>query len=439
MTNLFFKKIFGVLESTRKMEVKDNQLFADLIHYKRFEASDEYAEYKRLLEIVSSADFKEKRKTLKTRKYKETQEYIDVTAFEKLEKNADLKLYFQIVQSKALIDYLAFKESADYAKLNDEKEIEKSPKIKEYKAFESSKEFQHYARFHNSFPAQEYIRLKEKLATPEFKESNAFWQDPNRWETTEEYAQEKRMRQIAESEDGKFFFSTDPRKFRRIENLVVYKKDTFEYKSLKDSPWKAGFYYINPELKTVHSAIDELQANMGGKNIALRQGLSINTKHEKTNALVWHPEKGFVEKEYNFTSDIVSGYDVVAEEYCGIRVKMRCSGKVNHAFWLSSGEKIPQINVALIKGKTIEVGVYDARGDYYYSTVRGINPSNYYIYSIYQKDDSLIWKINNIEVFRTRNIISGRRFFPCFSSFIPDTQKNPTEGSFDIEWVEVYK
>ena len=250
---------------------------------------------------------------------------------------------------------------------------------------------------------------------------------------------EAQLRHIAESEDGKFFLSTNPRKFRRIENLVVYKKDNFEYKNLDDSLWKAGFYYTNPKLLAVHSLSNELQANMGGKNVVFNHGLSILTKKAQVRATAWGPKRGFEEREFQYTSDVVNGCGLVTEEYCGIRIKMRCSGKVNHAFWLSSGEKIPQINVALIKGKTIEMGVHDARGDYYYTRVKGLNPSKYYIYSIYQKDGKLIWKINNITVFKTKNIIAGRRFFPCLSSFIPDTQKNPSEGRFDVEWIEVYR
>ena len=46
MANLFLKKIFGVLQSTQKVEARDNQLLTNLIHYKRFEGSEEYAEYK---------------------------------------------------------------------------------------------------------------------------------------------------------------------------------------------------------------------------------------------------------------------------------------------------------------------------------------------------------------------------------------------------------
>ncbi|PID94523.1 MAG: hypothetical protein CSA89_01500 [Bacteroidales bacterium] len=437
--NLFFKRLFGLMESTDKMEAKDNQLFADYIHYKRFEASDEYAEYKRLFEVVKSADFKEKRKALKTRKYSDTQEYRDMEAFEKYDSDSDLRLYFKTLDSKELKDYIEFKDTDEYYKLSDADEVSKSAKLEEYKIFEHSKEYKNYARFHNSFAAKEYIRLKELVASDEFKKNNEFWADPNRWETTEEYQTECRFYEIADSEAGRFFFSTDPEKFKRIENMVVYRKDLFDYKKLDGSAWSPGFFYNGESLKRIHSFTKEQQANMGGKNITLGNGMTISTKNEKATALAWDEKCGFVEKEFQFTSDVVNGHSLVEDqEYSGIRVKMRCNGNINHAFWLSSGNKIPQINVALIKGKTIEVGVYDARGDYYYTTIKGINPAKYHLYTLYQKDDALIWKINNIEVFRTKNIIAGQRFFPSFNSFIPNNKKNASEGNLDIAWVETY-
>ena len=278
MANLFLKKIFGVLQSTQKVEARDNQLLTDLIHYKRFEGSEEYAEYKRLFGLVNSPEFKERRKNRK-------------------------------------------KQTAEQLVADDDLEAQ--------------------------------------------------------------------LRHIAESEDGKCFLSTNPRKFRRIENLVVYKKDNFEYKNLDDSLWKAGFYYTNPKLLAVHSLSNELQANMGGKNVVFNHGLSILTKKAQVRATAWGPKRGFEEREFQYTSDVVNGCGLVTEEYCGIRIKMRCSGNVNHAFWLSSGEKIPQINVALIKGKTIEMGVHDARGDYYYTRVKGLNPSKYYILHISER-----WQTN---------------------------------------------
>ena len=437
--NLFFKRLFGILENTNKMEQRDDKLFAEFINYKRFERSDDYAEYKRLFEIVKSADFKTKRNQIQARKYKDTQEYRDLQQFEELNRNADIKFYYQTLKSPELADYLAFKQTPDYYKLSDPIALQQSPHLQKYKDFENSREYTNYVRFHNTSAIQEYERLKAKISTPEFQSKNEFWQNADRWALSDDQALERRFNEIANSPDARHFFATNPRKFKRIDNLERYIKDTFEYRSLEDSPWKAGYHYDNPHVKSVVSYMDERQANTGGKNTTVGNGMIISTRRQNCRAVAWDTSKGFVERDFEFTSDVVNGYNLAKEEYCGIRVKMRCKGNVNHAFWLTSGSKLPHINVALIKGKTIEVGVHDARGDYYYTTVTGINPSKYYIYSIYQKNGYLIWRINNIEVFRTRNIIAELRFSPCFSSFIPADKVDATEGQLDIAWVEVYK
>ena len=309
-----------------------------------------------------------------------------------------------------MADYLAFKHTPDYYKLSDPIALQQSPHLQKYKDFENSREYTNYVRFHNTSAIQEYERLKAKISTPEFQSKNEFWQNADRWALSDDQALERRFNEIANSPDARHFFA-----------------------------WQADYHYDNPHVKSVVSYMDERKANTGGKNTTVGNGMIITTRRQNCRAVAWDTSKGFVERDFEFTSDVVNGYNLAKEEYCGIRVKMRCTGNVNHAFWLTSGSKLPHINVALIKGKTIEVGVHDARGDYYYTTVTGINPSKYYIYSIYQKNGYLIWRINNIEVFRTRNIIAELRFSPCFSSFIPADKVDATEGQLDIAWVEVYK
>ena len=156
--NLFFKRLFGILENTNKMEQRDDKLFAEFINYKRFERSDDYAEYKRLFEIVKSADFKTKRNQIQARKYKDTQEYRDLQQFEELNRNADIKFYYQTLKSPELADYLAFKQTPDYYKLSDPIALQQSPHLQKYKDFENSREYTNYVRFHNTSAIQEYER-----------------------------------------------------------------------------------------------------------------------------------------------------------------------------------------------------------------------------------------------------------------------------------------
>ncbi|MDR3327548.1 MAG: hypothetical protein LBT04_05405 [Prevotellaceae bacterium] len=436
--NLFFKKLFGGFETAEKMEAKEKQLIADFLRYRKFAESDTYQEYQKLFEVVKSADFKENKKTLKNRKYSDTQEYLDMREYKKLVSNGKLHAYFKTLKSKELVAFLNFKDTEDYLKLGNKLEVRKSPTLQIFKKFEKSDEYRNYARFHNSVPVSEYENLKEKIFTEEFKKSNAFWADKNRWEKTEQYAIEQTFFKIVDSEEGKFFFSTDPKKFEEIAKQQLIVKDNFKWKNLDESKWEAGFCYANKNLKSVHSFLNELQANAGGKNIHSGNALTISTKHQKTKSAAWDTTKGFVEKEYNFSSDIINGHNFIEQPYSLIRAKIRFEGSPVHAFWLSGGEKLPHINIAKTNGKrTIEAGVYDYEGKYCSTKISGLNLSNYHIFSLYCLNNELIWKINNLEVFRTKHRQHFQNLFPVFNSFIPD-KKHASAGRLQVDWVEVY-
>jgi hypothetical protein len=435
--NLFFKKIFGKFENTEKMEAKEKLLIIDWQRYKKFAESDTYKKYQQLFEIVKSANFKEHKKTLKTRKYKDTQEYLDMAELRKLDSNKKMKEYYKTLNCKELSAFLNFKATDDYLKLGNKFEVKKSPTLREFKIFEKSKAYKNYIRFHNSTPVSEYERLNKKIATEEFKKANAFWADNNRWEKTEEAAVERAYFKIVDSEEGKFFFATDPKKFEEIEKMQLIAKDNFRWKNLSESNWQAGFYYSNENLKNVHSFLHELQANTGGKNIVIGNTLSIFTRHQQTKAAAWDTAKGFVEKKYNFSSDIINGHRFIEQPFEMIRAKIRFEGKPTHAFWLSTGEKLPHINIAKTNGSTVEVGVFDSEGRYSSTKISGLNLNDYHIFALYWQNDELVWKINNLEVFRTKHRLHFQNLFPVFNSFI-DSKKQASEGKLQVEWIEVY-
>jgi len=437
--NLFVKKIFGGFQNTQKFETIEKQLIADYHRYKKVESSDELKEYHRLFEKVKSASFKEIKKTLQNRKYKDTQESRDMHAFHRYHNNSKIKLYYDTLKSRALADFLAFKESDEYIALGDKKTVKKSPKLKALKQYEKSTEYRNYLRFHESYPIGEYERLKDKILTPEFRRANAFWADNKRWLKTEEYDLEQQYFKLADSADIKFFLATDPKCFKWVEKTELAFREDFTWKNVEESKWKAEFYYANPNLKSVHSFLNERQANVGGANVAGGgKGLTIATRHQKVKSAAWHTAKGFVEKEFDFTSDVINGHDVFEQKGGFIRAKIRFNGAPKHAFWLSMGEKTPHINVMLGKGKKIEVGVYDKNGKYYSSKIGGINPAQYHIYSLYWTDKELVWLINNVVVFRTSNAVPKEKLFPVFNSFIP-AKKRDGEGALQVKWLEFYE
>jgi hypothetical protein len=429
--------MFGGFQNTGKFETIEKQLIADYNRYKKVENSDELKEYSQLYEIVKSADFKEKKKTLQNRKYKDTQESRDMHAFHRYDSDSKIKLYYNTLKSKRLADFLTFKESDEYLLLGDKKAVKKSLKLKALKKYEKSKEYRNYVRFHESYPISEYERLKVKISTDEFKKANAFWTNSKRWFKTDECKLEHKYFKLADNADIKFFLAEEPKRFEWVEKAQLTFREDFRWKKLDETTWKAGFFYSNPNLKSIHSFLNEKQANTGGANVVGGKELTIATKIQNFKSSTWHNAKGFIEKEYEFTSDVINGSEIFGQKGGFIRAKIRFSGSPNHAFWLTNGEKTPHINIMLGKGKKIEVGAYDKNGNYASSKISGLTPSKYHIYSLYWTENELVWLINNVVVFRT-NIEINDKLFPIFNSFIP-AKKHASEGKLQVKWLEFYE
>lgn len=435
--NLFWKNLFGGITPTAKLEKEEANLIQAMHRYMEVEKSVELAEYNSLFHIVKSAEFKENKKTLQNRKYKDTEEYRISTKFIKLEKSPAINLYYQVLKSSVLEHYLEFKSSKEFEDLGDKKKVKASEKLQKLKHFEQSKEYKTYTRFHDSFIIKEFEALKLKTAESDFKKDNEFWANANRWKTTAEYAKEQRFYELAKNPDIIFYLNEKPERFKKHSELKLTFQEEFEWNTLDKSRWNFGFHYSNARLMGNHSFANEKQANNSGKNIFVENGvLNIDTKHEKVKAPAWHPTKGFIENEFNFTSDILQSADEFKQKGGVFTAKIRCTGKINHAFWLGAENKLPHINIFHFDGKQIKVGnansnVVDG------IKIRGINPSQFYIYKLYWTEKELVWSINDFEVYRTTSNIPSEFMYLVFNSFISQKQKGTT-GVLQVDWVRVY-
>ncbi|MDR1591423.1 MAG: glycoside hydrolase family 16 protein [Prevotellaceae bacterium] len=440
--NLFWKRLFRTLESTAKTEAYYQSLIEAHKRYHVVAKSKELEEYKRLFEIVKSSKFKEQKKIWVNRKYRDTQEYRDMRSYKRYAGSAHLRFYYENLENEALKEFLDFKKTNNYKKLGIPSEVKKSPDLKRLKKYEKSAAYKNYTRFHNSYVVQEFERLKVKIATEEFQKSNAFWENSRRWETTEEYAVEHRYFALADSADIQFYLNTDPKQFSQLDILHQTFRDTFDGKTLDTASWESRFYYPKEVLKPIHSFANEKQANTGGNNLSVQDScLRIETRQEKHSAIAWDATKGFTQKEFNYTSDIVHGRNAVYQKTGLFRAKIRFEGtKPTQAFCLKGDGKTPHINICLCNGKSIEVGVFwKSRNETKYVSrkITGIKPSEYYIYTLIWTSRQLVWYINNLEVFRTSEGVPSEPVYPQFSAFIPENRKGGA-GCLKVDWIEVY-
>lgn len=442
--NLYWKNLFGGLMSTVKYEDKLHKEAADYKRYLLVAESKELEEYKELYEQVKSASFKELKRTLRTRKYKDTQEYRDMSKFKKLEKNSDLRVYFSVLESKELADYLAFKDTPEFVSLANHDLVKQSPELTRLKKFEKSKEYKIYTRFHNSYIVKEFLELKEKVTHTEFQKNNEFWANPKRWETTKEYQLEERFHKLADNDDIRFYVKHKLEDFASVAGYELTFEDNFDWNSLDASKWEVGFHYKTPAFVGKHSFVNEQQSNNNGDNVRVIGGnLHIVTKEKKNEALAWHPEKGFVQKEFAYTADVIHGCNAVCQKGGLYRAKMRFAGAkgVTHAFWLKGEEKTPHINICKCENGEIEVGIYWSskfETKYTSSRIKGLNLSNFFVYSFEWNEKELIWYINDFEIFRTSNFMPQEAMYPMINSFIAEGKKGG-EADFEIDYIRVYR
>lgn len=436
--NLFWKRLFGVITPTAKLEKYEADLVKAMNRYVEVEKSVELAEYKELYHLVKSAEFQENKKTLQNRKYKDTEEYQDSKRFDKLHNSSAIQLYYDVVKSEELLEYLNFKATPEYELLGDKKKVKASEILRKMKTYEKSKAFKTYTRFHNSFIIKEYEELKAKVQSPEFIKSNEFWANKNRWHNTPEFIQQERFYELAKNPDIEFYVNEKPERFEKHRQLKLIFQDEFEWNTLDKSHWNFGFHYKGATLIEDHSFANEKQANNSGKNVTVEEGiLKIETKHEKVTARAWHHEKGFIQKDFNYTSDVLQTAHTFRHKNGMISAKIRCTGRLHHAFWLGADTKLPNVKVFHYNGKKIHIG--NANENLFDGIkIAGINPSKYFIYTLIWTEKVLIWKINNLEVYRTASNVPALEMYLAFNSFISENQHGST-GSLEVDWVRVFQ
>jgi hypothetical protein len=271
--NLFWKRLFGGITPTAKLEKYEADLIIAMVRYEEVEKSVELAEYKKLFHVVMSAEFQDKKKTLLNRKYKDTEEFRINKKYNKLHSSANIQLYYKVLASDELAKFKIFEKSEEYELLGDKKKVKASEILKKMKRFEVSKAYKTYLRFHESFILNEYEQVKIKVASPEFKKENDFWANHNRWMNTQEHLLEQRFEKLAKNPDIIFYENEKPERFKKHRALSLSFQDEFKWHTLDNSHWAFGFHYKKTEIIGNHSFANEKQANNSGQNVSVEDGI----------------------------------------------------------------------------------------------------------------------------------------------------------------------
>ncbi len=475
------KFALGLIPKTSKVEESDLKLRKEFEEYREIENSNEMNRYLKLEKEVNSPEFEAKKKEIKNKKFKDTEEYAREQEYKKLEKSKSIKNYFKVKDSQKLANYKAFltsdlikriqelekyiktdaiakakanlspkeyKKSEERTKEKEYRQLIKSPRVKRNRKFENSKAYQEYKRVDSSEELSRYKELKEYINTEKFKEFKNYMNlsAKKRYELSNEHKKEVEYKELKESQKIKWYFKTqDKYPFGEIEKWELVFEDNFEKDKPDQGKWM--FRYINGDklIDKPYVLADDIHAFTDGKNIEIQAShLSIITRQEKAKSMTWSPMLGFTEKEFDYTSDLLSsakGYNTKYGLYKA-KVKLGSSG-VTQAFSLMSDQMVPHIDVFKLDRKKLYAGNFWKNGKGVEKsqdkTSGGRYTKDYYIYSLEWSPDKLTWKINDVTFKEQSRGIPEQDMHMVFNASLKENAKlSGIPSKMEIDWVRVY-
>ncbi len=275
-----------------------------------------------------------------------------------------------------------------------------------------------YRQVEKSSELATYNELKGTVDSLEFQANKGAFRrtllGKLRWLSTPMHQQEKQLQSLAKNADIILYLTHTAEQIQELESYKTVWAEEFEKGKLSDS-WQTGFLYASPTLKKDHSHVSEQQAYTQGKNTQVANNtLHILTKKEKVTAAAWHPTKGMIMHNFAYTSDVWHTAEAVAPTAGVLQAKVRYTGKAQHVLCLTNSNA--QKALPILPANKIEKNA---------------------IYTIVWNEKEVINYVNNVEVARTKNPLSGEALHLLVRSYLPENQKAGA-GQLDIDWVRIY-
>ncbi|MBP5667282.1 MAG: family 16 glycosylhydrolase, partial [Salinivirgaceae bacterium] len=383
MANFSFalRLAFGLLPKTEKIESDRNQLIAEYNKLNEFKDSETLKKFNKLQEYVDSAEFKSTKSKITSLNYADSEYCSKEKQFQALEKDKRVKNYFSVSQSadlkrfeaaansdalKRLKELAETVNSADFQqaksdKSNPEKMAEckslqqeyksltKNPEIKFWTKYQNKSAYKMYVETSNSTLIADYEELKTYVNSDEFKTQKEYLLDKNRFSRSEEAKREQEYIAMKNSEEIKWYEATvNSNKFDELKAWNLTFEDDFTDGKVDESKWMNSFFMGKMMLNDRYVLANEKQYFTDNKNVDIKNSiLSIVTKKEKATGKVWDEKLGFMTKDFDYTSGMLSTANSFRQQYGRFEAKIKINSEapVYQAFWLKGEHKEPEIDI----------------------------------------------------------------------------------------------
>ncbi len=304
----------------------------------------------------------------------------------------------------------------------------------EYKKFEVSDELKHFQELETEVNSASFKQKVKATKSKEFKE-------------TEEYKRQQEYLGLVKSEKILWYKKIKKKyPFGPVERWDLSFEDNFSSGKADSKTWMNRYIHGDKILNKGYVLADDKHAFTEGKNLEVSDNkLRILTKREKAKGLVWHPTLGFYEKEFDFSSDMISSAKSFSQAYGMIEAKIKFgSSGVSQAFSLMSEQMLPHVDIVKYeKGKIFSANFWKNGSGVAKSVTSaggGKYSGNYHIYTLLWEAGKLTWKVNGV-VFKTQTSgVPDKDLFLVFNSSLKEkANENGLPSAFEIDWVRVYK
>jgi hypothetical protein len=222
-------------------------------------------------------------------------------------------------------------------------------------------------------------------------------------------------------------------------------EDVFQNGKLDIEKWAVLQPQAEKTLGKNYALPGDLHIFTNGENVKCESKLTIETRKEKNNGMVWKMPAGFIPAEFDYTSGVVSTAKSFRQED-GIfeaKIKFNPVKETVSSFVLQGDQSYPGIYL-LEMGAKNRIGVSSANEKGKLS-MNGLDISNlkkgaWYIFTLEKKGGSLAWKINDTEVFSLEDRhINFQLHISLFTLVLSPVSGNKLPVRFQTEWVRCYQ
>jgi beta-glucanase (GH16 family) len=166
--------------------------------------------------------------------------------------------------------------------------------------------------------------------------------------------------------------------------------------------------------------------------------LRIITKPQKISGKVWDPQKGFYVKDFSYTSGILNTGISFRQKYGIFSAKIKLTDPaVRNAFWIIGDRITPHVDICRSGSGKVWFDLFSSAGNHTKKSLGSKYLSDFYIYTLEWKPESLVWKINGVEVMRQTTGVPQEAMYINLAGGV-DRQPGGI-SSMEVDWVRAYQ